>query len=104
MAVTPEGKVKDSIKKIIDKYPSAWYFMPIPAYHRGIPDFIGVYRGIFFAIEAKAGKGKLTALQRLVKTSISNTRGIYLVVNEENVADVDRMLHQIEVDTWPTKS
>ena len=66
MANTPEGKVKDEIRKVLDALPDCWYFMPpaSPYGRAGIPDFVGHVAGRFFAIEAKAEKGVLTALQR----------------------------------------
>jgi hypothetical protein len=54
-----EADVKKVVKKILSSYPETemWYFMP-PAngYGRsGIPDFVGCYKGNFFAIETKFG-------------------------------------------------
>lgn len=63
MAKTPEGKVKDAIKAFLKSLPGCWFFMPVSngMGAHGVPDFIGVYRGRFFAIEAKApGKEKNT--------------------------------------------
>lgn len=55
MADTPEGKVKKSIKKLLDKY-NIWYFMPAAnGFGKvGIPDFICCANGRFLGIEAKA--------------------------------------------------
>jgi Holliday junction resolvase len=62
--MTPEGKVKAEIKKVLAEY-GCWYFMPaMNGYGRsGIPDFIGCYKGVFFAVEAKSANGKLTPNQ-----------------------------------------
>jgi len=62
--MTPEGKVKAEIKKVLAEY-GCWYFMPaMNGYGRsGIPDFVGCYNGVFFAIEAKSASGKLTPNQ-----------------------------------------
>ena len=51
---TPEGQIKDKVKAYL-KEKRAWYFMPVPSGY-GIPtlDFIGCYKGKFFAIETKA--------------------------------------------------
>jgi hypothetical protein len=61
---TPEGKVKDAIKKFLDQQGHCWYFMPVPS-GRGRPalDFVGCYKGRAFMIEAKADGGKETARQ-----------------------------------------
>lgn len=69
--MTPEGHVKKDIRDLLydfglisagakqSNWPpivTGWYFMPVPnglGVH-GIPDFIGFYKGKFFAVEAKA--------------------------------------------------
>ena len=64
MAATPEKKVKEHVKKTLDVM-GIWHFSPYQAGmgRGGIPDIIACYRGMFVAIECKAGKGKTTALQ-----------------------------------------
>ena len=84
--MTPEAKVKAKIKKTLEEL-GCYYFMP-PAngYGRaGIPDFVGCLKGQFIAIEAKAGKGKTTALQDREIAKIKASGGFALVVNEENL-------------------
>ena len=84
--MTPEAKVKAKIKKTLEEL-GCYYFMP-PAngYGRaGIPDFVGCLKGQFIAIEAKAGKGKTTALQDREIARIKASGGFALVVNEENL-------------------
>ncbi len=94
--MTPEGKVKAQVKKILDAYksPLVYYFMPTTGgYGRsGIPDFVGCVYGNFFAIECKAGKGKTTALQDHELARIHNAYGISLVINETNTHVVKEML------------
>lgn len=71
MAQTPEGRVKDKIKKLL-KERAAWFYMPVQNGMGvvGIPDFIGTYRGIFFAIETKApNKKPTTRMQRWNKAT-----------------------------------
>lgn len=66
MANTPEGKVKDEIKKVLKKYePCVYYFMPVQN-GMGKPgvDFHCSAWGRAFAIEAKAPGKKPTARQR----------------------------------------
>ena len=60
---TPEGKIKDQVKAFL-KERGAWFFMPVPTGY-GTPtlDFIGCYKGRFFAIETKAPGKKPTARQ-----------------------------------------
>jgi hypothetical protein len=63
--VTPEGKVKAAIKRILDPLkPRVWYDMPVPGgWGKSTLDFVGSAYGLPFAIEAKAIGGKVTPRQ-----------------------------------------
>jgi len=64
MADTPEAKVKKQVRKLLDDLPAYYFFPATHGYGRsGVPDIIFCYKGVFGAIECKAGKGQLTALQ-----------------------------------------
>ncbi len=97
MALTPEGKVKAQVKKVLEKL-GAYYFMPATGGYgkSGVPDFVGCIEGKFFAIECKAGKGKLTELQEREIQKIKNEGGAAFVVNETNLEtlydDIARIL------------
>lgn len=66
MGTTPEGKVKQKVRGILDQYPSMYYYMPVPTgYGRVSLDFIGCYNRLFFAVETKADGGKLTHRQKM---------------------------------------
>lgn len=94
--MTPEAKVK---KKVVDvlKKGGAYYFFPATGgYGRsGVPDIVGCYRGVFFAIECKAGTNKPTALQEAEMRKIREANGLTLVVNEDNINDVVILLRDI---------
>ena len=63
--MTPEGKVKEKVKAFL-KERGAWFFMPVPTgYGTTTVDFIGCYKGQFFAIETKAPGKTPTARQDL---------------------------------------
>ena len=85
MAATPEGKVKDQIKKLLrDK--QIWFFMPVPgriSVH-GVPDFICCWNGRFLAIEAKAPgrRGNTTPNQDQRIKEIQRADGVALVVDD----------------------
>ena len=87
MASTPEGRVKDAIKKFL-RQRGAWFFMPVSngMGQVGIPDIICCYKGIFVAIEAKApGKrGNVTENQKRVLLEILNAQGYAWVVDDIN--------------------
>lgn len=78
--MTPEAKVKAEVKKVLIEY-GCWYFMPsMNGYGRaGIPDFIGCYKGLFFAIEAKAPMGRMTEHQKREMDAIWKADG-YAVI------------------------
>ena len=85
--MTPESKVKDKAKKILESI-GAYYFMPATGgYGRsGIPDIVGCLNGIFFAIECKANGGRPTALQLREIDRINVVGGFAIVVDEDNVS------------------
>ena len=86
MASTPEALVKKRIRKILEDS-KAYFAMPIGTGYgnSGVPDFLVCNRGGFIAIEAKAGKGKTTALQESHIAKIRAAGGIAIVINEENI-------------------
>jgi hypothetical protein len=51
--------------------------------------------GHFLAIEAKAGKGKTTALQDKHLAQIGAQGGTALVINETNLEDLDNLLNAL---------
>ena len=84
--MTPEAKVKKRIKSILEELQCYFFMPPANGYGRaGIPDFVGCLNGMFFSIEAKAGKGKTTALQDRELERIRQAGGFALIVNEENL-------------------
>jgi Holliday junction resolvase len=85
--MTPEGKVKDKIKKIL-KANGIYYAMPHGAGYgnAGVPDFLCCVKGTFLAIEAKAKGGKPTALQVKNMQEINDAGGVALVVDEDVLA------------------
>jgi len=84
--MTPEGKVKDKIKKVLKAH-SAYFAMPIGTGfgNAGVPDFLVCLNGEFLAIEAKAGKGKTTALQKKALAEIEAAGGRTLVIYENEM-------------------
>lgn len=89
MAMTPEAKVKKRVVKHLKEL-GAYYFYPVTGGfgRSGVPDIVGCYRGMFFAIECKAGKNKPTALQAANIESIRQAGGAVWVVNETNADNV----------------
>ena len=94
---TPEGPVKKITKELLLKYKihpakdagafpddaEGWYFMPGQSGYgvSGIPDFLGHYRGRFWAIEAKAPKKKPTGFQEKQIQAIRKSGAVCFVVD-----------------------
>lgn len=102
---TPEGKVKEAIKKLLKKW-GIWFYMPVSngmGVH-GIPDLMCCYEGLLIGIETKAPlKNPSTEEQRWKKatpnqqnrmTEIREAGGIALVVDD--VAQVEELLNAIK--------
>lgn len=107
--MTPEGEVKKAVKTYLEAIgclPSAkadgrregigYYFMPVMGIGgvSGIPDFVGHYRGFFFAIEAKEEKKNPTPLQALQIDAINRTGGKAFVVRGED--DLGEVMEWVE--------
>lgn len=101
--MTPEGKVKDKVKKLLAPYVRSkklWYFMPAASQfgRAGTPDFVGCYQGAMFAVETKAGtgnilwaatgKGKPTDLQWACMNAMDDAGVTVLVINEDNIDEL----------------
>lgn len=85
MAATPEKKVKDKVKAVLESE-GVYYFMPAThGYGRsGVPDIVACVNGLFLAIETKANGGKPTALQIREIETIRRNSGVAVVVDETN--------------------
>lgn len=97
MAQTPEAKVKAKIKAILKTH-GVYYAMPIGTGlgNSGVPDFLVCHNGKFLGIEAKAGKGKTTALQEKNLRDIDRAGGLTLVITEENIDVLEMMLEAMK--------
>ena len=96
MASTPEKRVKDKVVKILKEF-GAYYFFPATyGFGRsGVPDIVCCFNGNFFAVECKAGKNKPTTLQEREIEAIRKTKGVALVVNEENIDHVRILIEEM---------
>jgi len=96
--VTPEGKVKAAVKLCLASYDiqeakkagafesaAGWYYMPGQRGYgvTGIPDFIGHYKGYFFAIETKAPGKVPEGFQSLQIEAISRSGGYVFIIDGE---------------------
>ena len=85
MAMTPEGRVKAAVKKLL-KEQGVWFYMPVQNGMGvvGIPDFICCWGGAFLAIETKAPgtRRNLTPNQERRIAEIHAAGGRALVVDD----------------------
>lgn len=88
---TPEGRVKDVVKKILKRFENVYYHMPVQN-GMGEPtlDFIGSCNGHFFAIETKAPGKKPTERQQLTMGNMLAGGAVVFVVDDDASAAVMR--------------
>ena len=88
MAMTPEGKVKEVVKKFL-KEKGIYYIMPATGGYgsSGAPDIVVCHKGKFYGLEVKSGENKPTALQMDNLNRIEKNGGYAIVINESNVND-----------------
>ena len=84
--MTPEGKVKAKITKLLKKYePDLWYFMPVPGgFGVRTVDYIGCYKGVMFVIEAKRPGKDATDLQKLTMQAVRKAGGAAFMINDDD--------------------
>lgn len=91
--MTPEAKVKQSVRKILDRHKIYYFFAAANGYGRaGIPDIIICFDGKFGGIECKAGKGVTTALQERELAAIAAAGGFTFVARETNLEELEKAL------------
>ena len=95
--MTPEKKVKAKVVAILKELGVYYFYASTGGYGAsGVPDIIGCYKGRFFGIECKAGKGKPTPLQEKNIAQIIAQGGLAIVVNEDNIEDVGNLMRHIQ--------
>ena len=82
---------------MLKKY-NVYYAMPMGTGfgNSGVPDFLCCMNGFFLGIEAKAGKGKTTALQNKNLDSIVTAGGMAIVVNEDSMEYLEAKLKELK--------
>lgn len=91
--MTPEGKVKAKVVKLLKQYGVYYFFPATHGYGRsGVPDIVCCFRGRFLAIECKAGKNQPTLLQQREINDIRLAGGKVFVINEDNVDQLEECL------------
>src|SRR5882672_1399890 len=103
--MTPEGRVKKKVRRYLDTVgPNLWYFMPVPMlYQVRTLDYIGCYRGNFFAIETKAPGESPTNYQLLtIDKMLSAGAHVVVIDGDEAIARLKQWFAHIDTDgPWP---
>lgn len=87
MANTPEGKVKDKVKRLLKKH-DCYQFWPVQTgYGAATLDCLACCNGYFFSVETKAPGKTLTPRQKLTKEDIEKASGEVFVVGEKLLDD-----------------
>jgi hypothetical protein len=80
--VTPEGKVKREVNKLIDRYEQIYKFMPVPfGYGPSSLDYILCVVGAFVAIETKVSGQSPTPRQMMTIKQIQQSGGVVFIVD-----------------------
>lgn len=97
--MTPEGKVKQKVKKVLKQY-SVWDYWPVPSgFGRRTVDVLGLYYGHFFAIEVKRPGKEPTELQARELEDIARKGGVTFVIDgDEGVGRLNDWLEQMRLD------
>lgn len=89
----PEGKVKARIREIFARHGVEYTHVPASQFGKaGVGDYICCVNGIYLEVEAKAGKGPLSELQKIRRDNIKNANGLYIKVNERNLAKLEALI------------
>lgn len=94
--MTPEGKVKNLVRRGLEQLSAHYRFMPVQN-GMGAPglDFYCCIDGLFVAIETKVEGKALTPRQRETAKSIAMAGGLVFVIR--NADDVTQMIARIHI-------
>jgi Holliday junction resolvase len=96
MALSPEGKVKAEVVKILRRHDVYYFFAAMNGYGRsGVPDIICCANGKFLAIECKAGANETTPLQDKEIAKIQSAKGNAVVARETNLDIVETIVKEL---------
>ena len=100
-ALTPEGKVKQKVAKMLKRY-KLWFFYPAAngMGRAGIPDIITILAGKFVGIEVKADKTKKPTMlqQQCGRQIIAAGAQWFLVYDDQSLAVVEQYIQKVMHD------
>jgi len=91
-----EKWVKAQVVKML-KEVGAYYFYPVASGYMtiGVPDIVACVKGRFVGIECKVGSNQATLLQQKNLLDIVNNGGISVLVNEDALVELKKLLQEI---------
>ena len=95
--MTPEGKIKRAISRVLDKFKGTYIFMPVPGgYGPSSLDYLLCANGHFIAIEAKAPGKKPTPRQKFIIRQITQAGGTVFVIDDERSPELGTLRSLLE--------
>ena len=97
---TPEGKVKDKVKRLLKKY-QCYQFWPVQTgYGSPTLDCLGCHNGWFFGIETKAPGKHPTPRQYLTMSDMQAACGKVFVIGEKLDKKTGQYSGMGELEAW----
>ena len=91
MATTPEGKVKNAVKKVLAEYTHYGYW-PVPAgYGESTLDYVGVINGRGFLIETKAPGKTMTPRQKQIAARARRAGARVFVIDSTDSLELEAL-------------
>lgn len=88
--MTPEGRIKNAVRKTLKKFPAVYAFWPVQTGYGGKTlDVLLCVNGNFVGIETKAPGKKPTPLQWVTIGEMQNAGGVTYVIDSIEKAQVD---------------
>lgn len=98
--MTPEGKIKKRVSNYLRRLDTIWYTMPVPSgYGMSTLDYIGSYRGRFFAIETKAPGKKPTPRQEITMEDMRNAGATVFLIDSDDLSALHEWVESIQKET-----
>lgn len=99
--MTPEGKVKAKVNRVLSRYKAIYRFMPVPyGYGASTLDYLICYAGRFIAIETKAPGQKPTDRQKMIIRQMT-AAGAAVFVIDGDTTELENYLESIKHDPNP---
>ena len=94
--MTPEGKVKRKVSRLLKETEYVYYHMPVQnGMGRPTLDYVGCHMGRFFAIETKAPGKKPTARQKLTMQEMESAGAeVFLIDSVDAIGELDQWLKE----------